>query len=66
MNLTLGQNIVYSERTMGKNIGEQAHPFSALRRVLIVKDAANGFVLWVLTSGSVVQRGFAGRVDWLS
>lgn len=66
MNLTLGQNIVYFERATGKNIGEQAHPFSTLRRALIVRDAANGFVLWVLTLGSVDQRGFAGRVDWLS
>lgn len=66
INLTLGQNIVYSERTMGKNIRGQAHLFSTLRRALIVRDAARGFVLWVLTLGSVDQRGFSGCVDWLS
>lgn len=65
INLTLGQNIVYSERTMGKTIGEQARLFSTLRRALIVRDAANGFVFWVLTLGSVGLRGFSGRDDWL-
>lgn len=61
--MTLGQNSVYSERTMRKNIEEQAHLFSTLRRAL-VRDAANGFVLWVHepenVRGSVDQRGSQG------
>lgn len=64
IHLTLGQSIVYSERTMGKTPGNR-HTFSSAVES-IVSDAANSLAIRGPHLVPVEWSGYSVCVGWLS
>ena len=65
INWTLGENTVYSERTMGKNVSEHARFFSALKRSSFKLQSKQ--LCSCGPSVTPVERvGYSLRVAWVS